>query len=85
MRDLFGNPIDWNALPAAEAADQLYTLADRAPCGSEERARIFALAGRYAARARAAAEKEAIAAARRAECAAEDLARIKRATWAVPA
>jgi hypothetical protein len=85
MLDLFGNPIDWDALHPGESAKQLYALADRERCGSPERAALYALASRYAAKARKQQEKRAAADACHAEIEAETIARIKRAALLVPA
>jgi hypothetical protein len=85
MKDLLGDPIDWSRVAPQLAATLIYDLADREPPGSAERARLYALAGQQAAKARAQAAKRAAADACRAERQAETIARIKRATWVVPA
>lgn len=64
MPDLFGAPVDLDDdLPAAERARRLYEAADRAPVGSEERARLY----RLAAAAQRLAERHQAARNRRAE------------------
>jgi hypothetical protein len=85
MQDLLDDPIDWSRMAPRLAATLIYDLADREPPGSAERARLYRLAGQKAAMARAQAAKRAAEDARRAERQAETIARIKRATWVVPA
>jgi hypothetical protein len=85
MQDLLGDPIDFSRMAPQLAATLIYDLADREPPGSAERARLYALAGQHAAKARAQAARLAAAHARRAERQAETIAYIKRAAWVVPA
>jgi hypothetical protein len=85
MQDLLGQPVDFDSFPPQRAAELIYDLADLEPRGSAERTRLYALASRYALAARTAAAKAAAAEERRQARAAEDIARIKRASHAVPA